>query len=149
MTEQVEVRDAHAAVAAFIANGRQSMEIDPEQAALDIVRRILSGASVDDVLGESEALHAKDVLGVTLAVTGVRWNQSDMADGPGFYALMECVDDKGEPFVVTCGALSCMAQLYRLDQLEAFPIRLCIEEVGKPTAAGYRPMHLRKGEEPF
>lgn len=149
MSTEVEVHTAHREVAAFLARGKAAVEVDSEAAALDIVRRIVTAQSIDDVLGESEALHAKDVLGQSLAVHGVRWNQSDMADGPGFYALMECVDKDGQPFVVTCGALSCMAQLYRLEQLEAFPIWLTIEEVGKPTAQGYRPMHLRRGEEAF
>lgn len=148
-SSEVVARDSDSAIARFLSAAQTQQVIDPEQAALDMVRRILTADSAEEVLEGREAIHAADVLGQTLTVVGVRWNDSDTAGGPGFYALMDCVDAEGQGFAVTCGAISVMAQLFRMSELNAFPVRVCIEEAAKPTKSGYRPMHLRKGEEPF
>lgn len=148
-TGEVVARDTDSAIARFLSAAQTQQTIDPEQAALDMVRRILSGDTADDVLEGQEAIHAKDVLGDNLVVTGVRWNESDQESGPNFYALIDCVDEKGEGYAVTCGAISVMAQLFRLNELGAFPVCVVIEEAAKPTRSGYRPMSLRKGESPF
>lgn len=145
----VVVRDTDSAIARFLSAAQTQQVIDPEQAALDMVRRILTGDTIESVLEGREAVHAKDVLGETLTVTGVRWNESDNESGPNFYALMDCVDNDGNPYAVTCGAISVMAQLFRLNELEAFPIRVVINEAAKATRSGYKPMHLAKSEEPF
>lgn len=148
-TGEVVVKDTNAALARFLGAATALEPIDPQQAALDMVRRILAGDTVDEVLEGQAAIHAADVLGVTLVVTGVRWNESDLGGGPGFYALMDCVDGDGNSFTITCGAITVMAQLFRLHELGAFPTRLVIEEAEKATRSGYKPMSLRKGEEPF
>ena len=146
---EVVVKDTDSAIARFLSAAQTQQVIDPEQAALDMVRRILTAGTPDEVLEGSAAIHAVDVLGQTLTVVGVKWNESDNASGPNFYAVMECVDAEGEPFAVTCGAISVMAQLFRMDELHAFPVRVAIEEAARPTKSGYKPMHLRKGEESF
>ena len=142
-------RDVSERLARFMSLATDQPPIDPQQAALDMVTRILSSESIEDVLEGKAAVHASDVLGQPLAVHGVRWNESDLADGAGFYALIDCVDADGQGFAVTCGAITVMAQLSRLDDLNAFPIALVITEASKPTKSGYRPMSLAKSEAPF
>ena len=128
-------------VAAFLAAGRDSAVVDPQQAQYDIVRRILASDSIEDVLKQQEAIHARDVLGEALCVTGIRRMESSVGEtGPDFYMLIDCVAPDGEPYAVTCGAVNVMAQLHKLEELDAFPLVLQLVEVGRPTKAGYKPM---------
>lgn len=130
-------------LAEFLAAAKNEEPVDPRQAALDIVRRILAADSIEDVLKGTPAIHASDVIGQRLTVTGYSFNESDIeGSGPGFYMLLECVDPQGEPFKVTCGALNVMAQVFRLGQLDAFPLAARIVETEARTKAGYRPMWL-------
>lgn len=136
-------------VASFLAAGVNSAVVDPEKAQLDIVRRILASDSIEDVLKQQEAIHAKDVLDECINITGIRYMESDIKDsGPAFYMLVDCVTPNGEPFAVTCGAVNVMAQLHRLNDLDAFPLLATIVEVGKPTKAGYKPMWLEVAHKP-
>lgn len=142
MSDQV-VPTSDARVAEFLAAARDQEPVDPQQAALDIVRRILSADAVEDVLKVAEAVHARDVLGDVLTITGFQFNESAIGgDGPAFYMLIECVDGNGEAFKVTCGALNVMAQLFRLNQLGALPGRFRIVESENATRAGFKPMWL-------
>lgn len=149
MTEVAKVRDVAGDLARFMSVAKDVVPIDPQQAALDMVSRILGAGSVDEVLEGSSAIHAVDVLGQNLTIVGVRWNESDLADGAGFYALIDCVDNNGEGFAVTCGAITVMAQLFKLDELGALPGTFQLVEAAKPTKSGYKPMSLVKGEEQF
>lgn len=149
MTEVAKVRDVAGDLARFMSVAKDVVPIDPQQAALDMVSRILGAGSVDEVLEGSSAIHAADVLGQNLTIVGVRWNESDLADGAGFYALIDCVDNNGEGFAVTCGAITVMAQLFKLDELGALPGTFQLVEAAKPTKSGYKPMSLVKGEEQF
>lgn len=131
------------ALAAFLTAANDAAPIDPAAAQEDIIRRILAADTADAVLEQQAAIHARDVLGQILKVVGYSFNESDFGEtGPSFYMLMDCVTDDGEPFKVTCGAINVMAQLYRLQQLEAFPLDARIVETARATKAGYKPMWL-------
>jgi len=82
------------------------------------------------------------VLGETLTVLAVRWLKGDFESGPGFYAVIEAANQDGEKVQVSCGAGTVMAQLWKLGELDAFPIQVAIVESGRTTAAGYKPMTL-------
>lgn len=133
-----------ARVAAFLQAGRTHVETDSAQAQLDIVRRIVAAESVEDILGEQTILHAKDVLGRPLIITGYHFTESDFDDQTiDFYMIFECVTPNGEPYPVTCGAVNAMAQLYALADKGALPIVAQLVETEKPTKKGYRPIWLR------
>ena len=143
------VKTGDARLAEFLAAGTTVAPIDPEQAAMEIVRRILAANDVESVLRQQEAIHARDVLNEPLKIVGFDVNESTMESGPAFYMLVRCVDAEGEPFSVTCGAVNVMAQLFRLGELDAFPLDAKIVESAKPTKAGYRPMWLEASPAPF
>lgn len=148
MTSEIVQRN-DARVVAFLAAGKDAANVDPERAQLDIVRRILASDSVEDVLVQQEATHARDVLGDVLQIVGIRRQESSVGEsGPDFYMLLDCVTEEGEPFAVTCGSINVMAQLHRLEELDAFPLTARIIEVGRPTKNGYKPMWL-EGVNPF
>lgn len=143
------VKPGDARVLAFMQAGKETVAADPEAAQLDIVRRILSGDTPDEVLTQAEAMHSRDVLGESIIIDGFRYQESDLEGGGiGFYMLLDCVTPQGEPYVVTCGAVNVMAQLHRLAELGALPGVFSIVEMGKPTKRGYKPMWLQKGVKP-
>lgn len=115
---------------------------DPAAVAAAIVADILAAKTIDDVFAQQDTTHAEDILGERLMVRSVKWLGSDKADGPGFYSLLDAVDDAGTVRLVTCGARSVMAQLFRLQELNAFPLYVAIVQADRATAAGYFPMRL-------
>lgn len=125
-------------------------ELDADAVSMQIIGRILQATSVDDVLGGAGAIHARDYLNTPFALTGVRFNRSDIAgDGPGFYALLEGADADGVPVVITCGARNVIAQAWKLRDMDALPLRVQIAESERPTAAGYKVMWLEKAAASF
>lgn len=143
MTSEVVAKPMDSQLARFLSAGREGSVQDPQQAALDMVRQILAAETVEDVLKRAEALHARDILDQTIVLTGVRFNESDLGgDGPDFYALLEIVDENGEAQVVTCGAITVMAQVWKLNELGALPMRAVLREAEKATKSGFKPMHL-------
>lgn len=137
-------------LAAFLSSAGNTESIDPEQAQLDIIRRILAAVDAEAVLQQQQAIHARDVVGLPLTILGFDYNESTFEEGGlSFYMLINCVNDEGEPYKITCGAVNVMAQLYRLGQLEAFPIKATIVEAGKPSKRGYKPMWLEAVPAPF
>ena len=119
---------------------------DPKEAQLEIVKRILSAETAEQVLGGlGSATAARDVLGVNLELRGVRFLRSSFENenGIGVFAVLDCVDNTtGEVLAVTCGSANVMAQAGKLAQLGALPADVKILESERPTEAGYRPMRL-------
>lgn len=139
-----------ARLVAFLSVAHNAEPVDPDKAALDIVRRILAGQDAETVLQQTAAIHARDVLGQDLTITGYDVNESDLeGTGPDFYFLINVVDENGELSKITCGAINVMAQLFRLGELQAFPLKARIVETGKPTKAGFKPMWLEASPPSF
>jgi hypothetical protein len=135
--------DSPAEVERFIAGASAQVLDDPEAVSRAIVHDILSAPTIDEVFRRRELTHARDVLGEPITVLDVRWMKGDYdTEGPGFYAVMDAASADGEKVQVSCGARNVMAQLWRLRELDAFPIQVAIVESGRTTAAGYKPMTL-------
>lgn len=152
--EVVPTGPAEVESAAFLrflaAADTEVTERDPDQVAMDIIRRILDATSVDDVLGGAGATHARDFLGRDFALTGVKFNQSSFdSAGPAFYALLEGADGNGEKVAITCGARNVIAQAWKLRDMDALPVVVQLVESPRETAAGFRPMWLEAGSKSF
>ena len=145
MTGTDVVKPGDAILAEFLASAKGSVVQDPEQAMMDILRRTAAATTVDEVLGQTEATHARDVIGVPLTFRDFRVQESTYGgSGPDFYYLAECVNRDGEEVVVTCGAPRVMLQLWKLREMEALPLELVIAELDHETANGFRPMWLER-----
>jgi len=82
----------------FIAGASAQVLDDPDAVSRAIVHDILTAPTVDDVFRRRELTHARDVLGDTLTIVGVRWMQGDYdTDGPGFYAVVDAANTGGYP----------------------------------------------------
>lgn len=124
------------------ATHSQALE-DPDAAARAITERILNATTIEEILGQPEVRHARDLLDVPVLVNAVHFNQSDFEEGPGFYAIVDVEDpDTGDTFAVSCGGRNVMAQLYALAKIDAFPAKVKITQARKPTRQGYWPLWL-------
>jgi hypothetical protein len=135
-------------VEAFLTSVDAQINDDPAAVAASIVASILAAPDAESVLQQASTTAAEDVLGQRLLIRGQRFNKSDKADGPGFYALIDAVNDDGEVMLITCGARNVMAQIYRLSELNALPCHAAIVQQEKPTAAGFYPMSLEGRQAP-
>lgn len=121
---------------------------DPLQAQRDIVNRILTANTADEVLNQGGAIHAGDILGRPFSIKNVKWLKSSFGkNSPGVFCVLDAEFVDGEqPSAgpVTCGARNVMAQILRLLDLgEDLPNRIVkLVEIEGETAQGYKPMWL-------
>lgn len=126
------------------ANVRTS---DPKAVQEEILGKILAADTIDAVFENVGSLtHSDELLGKPVTILSVKYNRSDYADGLGFYAVAEFVDENGVRDNAAIGSTNAMAQLFRLDTLEAFPLKMTLTQTQKPTAQGYYPQFFVKAE---
>jgi hypothetical protein len=110
-----------------------------------IIMDVLSAETVEDVLADSSATPAEDVLDVPLKLNSVQYEKSDYAEGEPYYALLHVTrGDTGRDAVVSCGAQKVIAQALKLAQLSALPCEVVIRKAKKATRSGYFPLSLSK-----
>lgn len=130
-------------VRAALIDGVLPVEESSGDTAQKIVAEILSSETVDDVIGSSDPLHAKDLIGQPLTIHGGVFRRSEYEEGTGIYAVADCTHlGTGERVKVTMGASNIVAQLYRIAELGGFPVSVKIVESKRPTPDGYRPQRL-------
>jgi len=118
-------------------------EKSDDDVSMEIIARILSATTAEEVLGGSEPVHARDYLGRPFRLLGVKFNRSDFEEaGPRFYAVLDAVDPDGEPLAITCGARNVIAQAWRLADLGVLPIRVRLTEAARTTKNGYKIIRL-------
>lgn len=146
----VQLTDSEVFKRFLAAADEGKVEADVEEMTLQIVAQILNAKDADEVLGGRTATHALDVLDVPLVLTGVHFQKSDFdGAGPQFYAVLDVVTADGEGIPVTCGAKNVIAQAWRLEDLNALPLKIVIRRSAKPTANGFHVMWLEKAEDDF
>lgn len=115
-----------------------------------IIEQILSAETPDQILTPVEVLQPRDVADELLEVFDVRWQRSEFEVGSPMYASLEAkrIMD-GAPVVVNCGQKPVMAQLVRMQQLDAFPFRAFFRQTGNNAhgTAMYR-LTMAKGQSP-
>jgi hypothetical protein len=123
---------------------RETMEqVDPEDAQLQIIARILMAESAEDVLAQDEVKHARDVLAQPFRFMKVQWQRSEMEQGSACYAVIHAqYPGTNAPLVITTGAKNVMVQLLKMDMIGAFPFEGKIVQKEKATAAGFHPLYL-------
>lgn len=124
--------------------GEQVMAFtDPDEAARAIVTRILSAETAEDVLKVAGTLSAEDVLGQPMMIHDVRWMRSAFEEGVGAFGVLSITrGEDGVAEALTCGSRNVVAQVARLAQLDALPIRCKLVRTEKATTAGFYPLWL-------
>lgn len=112
---------------------------DEDQFAImaSIVAEIMDADSVEEVLREREALHARDIVNTPLILHGFELREGTYEDSQtGYYAAMT-VSRPGADVtrIVTCGGMKVLAKLMKLDQFGEWPQIFYFTE--KKTNKGY------------
>lgn len=126
------------------------MLTDADDVSADIARRILTATSAEAVLAPQTTVPADDLIGVPLRIENVKWLASTFTEGPAIYAIVSAVDlrpGQEGALTVTSGAQTALAQLFRLRQLDSFPINARFVKAPKATAAGYYPVWLEMAKD--
>ena len=126
------------------------MLTDADAVSADIAARILSADSAEAVLAPQTTTPADDLIDVPLRIEGVKWLGSTFQEGPAVYAVVSAVDlrpGQAGAVTVTTGAQTALAQLFRLAQLDAFPVLVRFVRAPKATAAGYYPVWLEMAKD--
>lgn len=115
--------------------------LDAEAISEQILLRILNAGTAQEVLAGVSTVSSDAVLNKPMMVHGVHFNESSMKDGEGVYAVIDARVGSVN-FAVTCGSRTVLAQLFRLKELGAYPMRLRITKAVTPTASGFYPLQL-------
>ena len=116
---------------------------DPDDAMARIVAQILNAETPEELEEPWNGEGMRNLTGRLLRITDVRRLPSEFLSGPGWYlGCTATLVEVGETKFVTTGSLSILAQLGRAAQAGWLPLDVVPREADKPTAKGYRPMHL-------
>lgn len=127
----------------FVAEITDDDVLDPEEARRQIALRIIMGETAEEILSGSEAEKARDYIGQPIRIVGVKWNKSRKPGAfAGRYAIIECVDADGQPFVISSGAMQIMLQLWRLKDVGALPVVAKVVEQEEGGEDGNKAMWL-------
>lgn len=135
---------------AFLYEQGETAEAEMSDAYKSIIDQILSAETPDQILTPVEVKQPRDVVGEPLEMFDVRWQRSEFDAGSPMYASLECKEvATGMPVVVNCGQKAVMAQLVRLQQLDAFPFRAYFRQTGSNDhgTAMYRLTRLPDGDQ--
>ncbi len=137
------IPEKYARLQAMMKEAGDRAAMSPEDIQRSILEKILGAATIDEVFAVQEARHARDLLGVPLEVTEFRFNESDFTEGSKYYVVLDCYDvETGDKMAVTCGGATVVAQLYQLQHLGAFPIKVKFTQPLRPTKQGFFPLSL-------
>jgi hypothetical protein len=118
-------------------------EADDSEAYEAIVLKLLGATDVDGLNAPWDSNSAEDLTGYRLKIESIQRRASDYAGGLGLYLVCKGVNmGTGEPFTLTTGSVSVVAQLARAWHLNGFPVIAELVIADTPTANGYRPQHL-------
>lgn len=122
----------------------ENTDVDPMAVYEAIITEIMGSESALDVLNLPEPSDLVDHADRVLELHGYRVLDSEFEVGAPVYFVLGATDmTSGEKVVITCGEQAIMAQLLRLNQLKAFPIRVIPQKSKRPNRFGRHPMRLR------
>lgn len=135
---------SQATMALFASMAVNIPEADDSDAYESIVTQLLSADGVDALNAPWEANKADQLAGKRIKVEQITRRPSDYKEGLGIYLVIKGTDlATGEAVTVTLGSVSVVAQLARIHHLGALPAIVELTVADRPTAKGYRPMHLK------
>jgi hypothetical protein len=110
----------------------------------DILRKILSAETWDQLDEPWETSEIDDILGKTLHITKVTRRPSTFAGGLGVFLVIHLTDSKtGKEYVKTTGSISVVGQIARAYALGVTAMTVQWLRAERPSASGYYPQHLR------
>lgn len=131
-------------MALFAAMAVNIPETDDSEAYESIVTQLLGADGLDALNAPWDADKAGQMAGKRLRIEAMSRRASDYSEGLGIYLVLKGTNlDTGEKFTLTISSVSVVAQLARIHHLNALPAIVELVVADRPTAKGYRPMHLK------
>lgn len=110
----------------------------------DILRKILSAKTWDQLDEPWETSDVDDILGKQLRVTKVQRRPSTFKGGLGVFLVLHLTDAKtGKEYVKTTGSVSVVAQIARAYALGVTSLLIEWCRAERPSDNGYYPQHLK------
>lgn len=111
-------------ISRYVYADSDRVDVAPTDSHKAIIEDIFASETVDDVLAQNEAEALENYVGRVITIRAFSINDSDFEDGAPIYVALKITDEEtGERRVTTSGEQNVMAQLMRLEQLNAFPLR--------------------------
>lgn len=143
--------DDKATLTRFLAVAESDAKaMDPGAVAMEIIGRVLDAETVDAVLATDKAISSEDYVGRPFVLLSARFSPSQYeGEGPQFFATMTIADENGEKQVLNSSAGRIIAQVFKLRELDAMPVKVVIGKAERPSRAGYYPLWLERAPEDF
>lgn len=128
-------------------------ETDAEDAALSIVRAILTADSPEAVFGAMQCISVKDLLGddpgarsSVYQINGARPLASTFEEGPSCFCVIDAINlAEREHVTLSCGARAVQAAILAHMIHGWLPMRAVFTRRRKPTRRGFYPVNLESG----
>lgn len=127
----------------WLQSEAENTETDPEAVYTAIISEIMAAGTKEDLFELPEPSNLEDHTDKVLEFHGFKMLDSDYDQGAPVYFVIGAVDlQTNKKVVITCGEQAIMAQLFRAQQLDLFPIRLVPKKASRPNKWGRHPMRL-------
>jgi len=114
-----------------------------DDAYVRIIRQLMSAQSAADLNNPFDARGLEEYIDRPILVVGIHKMPSDFDEGLGVYLVVDIVTGPDDQHAtITTGSVNCVVQLVRAYTMGAFPLACVPREAKRPTAKGYKPMHL-------
>lgn len=118
-----------------------------DEATLDIAARILTAATVEEVLARQDTVEFEKLFDVVIIVHGFRMMPSALDEGIGAYAVIDFTYDGSDKHqITTTSALGVLSQLARIYQLGGFPFACSVMEIETGKKGRNNPLYLCPAE---
>lgn len=129
----------------YIAEAARATEDEDVVIAEQLAAQILSAEDTDAILDPFGVIHGRDLIGRNLSVHGVRFLESDYAEGLPWYAVADVEDPRsGNHYAVTMGGSRVLMQFAGLHRLNDWPQVMTLLKADRPTKKGFYPLRLEK-----
>ena len=128
----------------YLSANDGNLDVAPDPIHSGIIQEILGAGSADDVLQVWEPEKLESFTGRKIRLLEFRMQDSDYAEGAPIYAAVKVLDvDANTKHLITTCEQAIMAQLLRLEQLEAYPIDVIPIQASRPNRHGRYLMRLK------
>jgi hypothetical protein len=124
-------------ISRYLAVEAEKEELDQSAGYASIISEIMGSVSIEDVLNLPEPTHLNEWVDKPIELGGWVHRDSDFDMGPAVYFTVVGTDmSTGRRILINTSEQAVMAQLIKLKDLDAFPIRVTVQASTKPNRYG-------------
>jgi hypothetical protein len=124
-------------ISKYLQVEEEKTELDASASYAAIIAEIMGSESIDDVLNLPEPTHLSEWVDKPIEIGGWVHRDSDFDQGPLVYFTIVGTDlSSGRRILINTSEQPVMAQLLKLRELDAFPIRVAVIASTRPNKYG-------------